>query len=158
MKDYKRVRRFGSLVLAAVVAILTLSVMVHATQVITTPNAASASYRLAPGADSANITPALNTPVMILADQTGVVCNCDNVGSSLMTVVNSTVDGELVWNGFESNRGGLTSGFSPIAGTHIVFIDFAHLVDLQVSNATSFHVHNSSSSTVTYNGNVTMIW
>ena len=158
MKDYKKGRRFGSLLLAAVVAILTLSVMVHATQVITTPNAASASYSLAPGANSANITPAVNMPVMILADQTATVCHCDNVGSSHMTVVNSTIDGELVWNGFESNRGGLTSGFSPTAGTHIVFTDFAHLVDLQVSNATSFHVHNSSASTSTYNGNVTMIW
>ena len=158
MRVYKKVRRFGSLFLAAVVAILTLSVMVHATQVITTPNAASASYSLAPGANSANITPAVNMPVMILADQTGTVCHCDNVGSSLMTVVNSTIDGELVWNGFESNRGGLTSGFSPTAGTHIVFTDFAHLVDLQVSNGTSFHVHNSSASTATYNGNVTMIW
>jgi hypothetical protein len=158
MKDYKKVRRFGSLFLAAVVAILTLSVMVHATQVITTPNAASASYSLAPGANSANITPAVNTPVMILADQTGTVCHCDNVGSSLMTVVNSTVDVELVWNGFESTGGGLTHGFSPVAGTHIVFTDFSHLVDLQVSNATSFHVHNSSASTATYNGNVTMIW
>ena len=156
MERYPKMVRFGSLILAAVVATLTLSVVVHATQVITTPNAASASYSLAPGANSANITPALNTPVMILADQTGVVCKCDNVGSSLMTVVNSTVDGELVWNGFESNRGGLTSGFNPAAGTHIVFTDFAHLVDLQVSNATSFHVHNSGGST--YNGNVTMIW
>jgi hypothetical protein len=59
MEHYKKVRRLGSLLLAAVVAILTLSVMVHATQVITTPNAASASYSLAAGANSSAITPPL---------------------------------------------------------------------------------------------------
>ena len=150
--------RLAKLVPAAIVATVTFAVLGHAVQTITTPNSASFAYSLAPGANGGNITPAFNTPVMILADQTGVVCGCDNVGSSLMTVVNSTVDGELVWNGFESNRGGLTSGFSPIAGTHIMFIDFSHLVDLQVNNATSFHVHNSSTSGVTYNGNVTLIW
>jgi len=95
--------------------------------------------------------------VLIIADQTGVTCDCDDVGSSLMTVVSSTNDRELVWNGFESNGGGLTSGFSPTAGTHIMFIDFGHVVDLQVTNATSFHVHNASTSE-TYNGNVTLIW
>jgi hypothetical protein len=156
-----RDRRFvrpATFLLAAIVATLTFAVLGHAVQTITTPNSASFAYDLAPGANGENIRPASNTPVMILADQTGTVCGCDDVGSSLMTVVNSTVDGELVWNGFESNRGGLTSGFSPTAGTHIMFTDFSHLVDLQVTNATSFHVHNSSSSSFTYNGNVTLIW
>jgi hypothetical protein len=150
--------RPAKLMLAALVAVATLAIVGKAAQTITTPNAASFTYSLAPGASSGNITPAANIPVMILADQTGVTCNCDDVGSSLMTVVNSTVDKELVWNGFESNKGGLTAGFSPTAGTHIMFIDFGHLVDLEVSNATSFHVHNSSTSGETYNGNVTLIW
>ena len=44
MKHYKKFHRFGSLVLAAMVAILTLSVVVRATQVIQTPNAAFISY------------------------------------------------------------------------------------------------------------------
>jgi len=144
--------------LAAAVATVTLAVLGHAVQTINTPNAVSIAYNLAPGGNSGSITPPLNTPVLILADQVGTVCGCDNVGSSLTTVVNSTVDGELVWNGFESNRGGLTSGFSPTAGTHIVFTDFGHRVDLEVSNATSFHVHNSSGSASVYNGNVTLIW
>jgi hypothetical protein len=150
--------RLTKFFLAAIVATVTFAVLGHAVQTITTPNSASFAYSLAPGASGGNITPASNLPVMILADQTGTVCGCDNVGSSLMTVVNSTVDGELVWNGFESTRGGLTSGFSPTAGTHIMFTDFSHLVDLEVTNATSFHVHNSSSSSETYNGNVTLIW
>jgi len=149
--------RPAKLILAAAVAVATFAVVGHAAQTISTPNAASFAYSLAPGGNSASITPAANTPVMILADQVGTVCDCDNVGSSLMTVVNSSVDHEMVWNGFESAKGGLASGFSPTAGTHIMFIDNAHLVDLEVTNATSFHVHNSSTSE-TYNGNVTLIW
>ena len=147
----------GKLLLAAIVATVTLAVAAHAAQTITTPNAASFTYDVGPGANSGNITPAADKPVMILADQIGTVCDCDHVGSSLMTVVNSSVDRELVWNGFESNKGGLTEGFSPVLGTHIMFIDFGHVVDLEVSNATSFHVHNASTTT-TYNGNVTLIW
>ena len=150
--------RPSRLVLAAVVATVTFAVLGHAVQTITTPNSASFAYNLAPGANSANITPPSNTPVLILADQTGTVCACDNVGSSLVTVVNSTEDGELVWNGFESEGTGLTANFSNSAGTHVVFTDNSHKVDLEVSNGTSFHVHNSSISTHDYNGNVTLIW
>ena len=148
--------RPAQFVVAAMVVTVTFAVLAHAADYLSPLSRLSVTYKLAPGANSANITPVANTPVMILADQTGTVCGCDNVGSSLMTVVNSTVDAELVWNGFQSNGGGLTSGFSPTAGSHIVFIDFGHEVDLEVSNATSFHVHNAGSST--YNGNVTLIW
>jgi hypothetical protein len=143
-------------VLAAMVVTVTLAVLAHAADYFNPLSRISVAYKLAPGANSANITTVANTPVMILADQTGTFCGCDNVGSSLMTVVNSSVDAELVWNGFESTGGGLTSGFSNVAGTHIMFIDFGHDVDLQVSNGTSFHVHNAGGST--YNGNVTLIW
>ena len=76
-----------------------------------------------------------------------------------MTMVNSVgQDNELVWNGFETVAQGVTEGFSPKAGTHIVFTDFCDLVDLEVTNATSFHVHNSTTSTFTAKGNVTLIW
>jgi hypothetical protein len=149
--------RPAQFVLAAIVAITTLVVVAHAAESLATAQKMSIAYKLAPGANSGAIKPVANTPVLILADQTGVACDCDDVGSSLMTVVNSTVDRELVWNGFESNNGGLTSGFSPVAGTHIMYIDFGHVVDLEVSNATSFHVHNASTSE-TYNGTVTLVW
>lgn len=141
--------------LAAIVATVTLAVLAHAVQTITTPSAMSVAYNLAPGANGGNITPPANLPVLILADQTTAGC----VNSSLMTVVNSAgQDGELVWNGFETRAQGLTQGFSPTAGTHIVFTDFCDAVDLEVTNATSFHVHNSSSSSFTAKGNVTLIW
>ena len=152
MTRYNKALRVGGLFLAALVAALTVSVVVHATQVITTPNAASFTYSLAGSASSAGITPPSDTPVLVVADQTVG----GDVGSSLLTLVNSIGDGELVWNGFESAGGGLTTGFSATAGTHMVFIDFNTFVDLQVNNATSFKVHNRSS--IALKGKVTMIW
>jgi hypothetical protein len=148
--------RMMQFVLAAIVAVTTIAVLTHATEAVATARRVSVNYNLSSGSSTGNITPASNQPVTIIADQTGTVCGCDDVGSSLMTVVRSSVDRELVWNGFESNGGGLTTGFSPIAGTHIMYIDFGHAVDLEVSNSTSFHVHNGSSEAA--NGTVTLIW
>ena len=45
---------------------------------------------------------------------------------------------------------------SAAAGTHIVYLDFSHQVDIQVASADTFVVHNASSGTRT--GNVTVIW
>ena len=152
MKCFDGMPRVAGLVLAAVVVSLTLAVMVHATQVITTPNAASFTYSLAASASSAAITPPADTPVLVVGDQT----TAGNVGSSLLTLVSSTTSSELVWNGFESRGGGLTSGFTGAPGVHMVFIDLSHGVDLQVNNATSFKVVNSLGAT--QKGKVIMIW
>jgi hypothetical protein len=151
----RNLTRPAQFVVAAVVGIATFAVVANATQAIELGRV-SASYTVTSGSNSGNYTPKSNTPVIILADQTGTVCGCDDVGSSLMTVVNSSVDGELVWNGFESNGGGLTEGFSPSAGTHIMYIDFGHAVDLEVTNGTSFHVHNAGGETA--NGTVTLLF
>jgi hypothetical protein len=160
MKEYKRVRRFGSLFLATVVAILTLSVMVHATQVITTPNAAFFSYSLANGANSAAITPTRNQSVLVMGTQTAQ--GFRGVGQVTMLHLNmpGTFGPFLEWTGLESpsfsGPGGITSNFSSAPGTHIVFLDFRHLVDIQVQTGDTFVVHNASGVTAT--GNVTMIW
>lgn len=152
MQDYKRARRFGSLVLATVAAILTLSVVVHATQVITTPNAAFISYNLAAGATSAPITPVANQSVLVMGTQTTV--GVRGVGFVTMLHIPSSF---LEWTGLESTAGSaITQGFSPAAGTHIVFLDFAHQVDIQVHTADTFVVHNGATAART--GNVTLIW
>jgi hypothetical protein len=152
MKDYNKVRRFGSLILATVVAILTLSVMVHATQVITTPNAAFFSYSLAPGANSAPITPVANQSVLVMGTTT--TFNFRGVGQVAMLHITGSF---LEWTGLESiSPSTITSGFSGVAGTHIVFLDFSHQVDIQVNTADTFRIHNGASATRT--GNVTLIW
>lgn len=150
---YQTLARIAGLLSAVVVATLTSAVAAHAVLTFAMPNAFTLGYTLAAGANSAAITPNANIPVFVM----GVQTTTGNVGSSDMTVVNSAgFDNELVWSGLESDGGGVTAGFSPAAGTHIIYIDFAHCVDLQVNNATSFRVHNGCSSTQA--GRVTEIW
>jgi hypothetical protein len=150
---YKRVSRMAGLLSAVLVATLAFALAAHAVQTITTPNAVTIAYSLAADADTGAITPPANLPVYVMGDQTNEGC----VGSSFMTVVNSAgQDDELVWNGIESNGGGVTTGFSSVAGTHIMFIDFCHKVQLEVANSTSFVVHNLNS--IAQKGNVTEIW
>jgi hypothetical protein len=152
MKHYEKVRHFGSLILVTVVAILTLSVVVHATQVITTPNAAFSSYSLAAGASSAPITPVAGQAVLVMG--TATTSGAQSVGE--VTMVHTPLNC-LEWTGLESFSGAaITSGCSFGGGTHIVYLDFFHQVDLRVNSATTFVVHNASSFTRT--GNVTMIW
>ena len=52
------------------------------------------------------------------------------------------------WTGLEPPIGGgggatITSGFDNIAGTHIVYIDFSHLVDIEVASADTIPVLNT---------------
>jgi hypothetical protein len=155
MRDEK-LSRIAGLVSAAVVATVTFAVAAHALQTITTPNAFTISYSLSSGGNSSSLTPPANIPTFVMGAETSF----GNVGSSFMTVVKGQ-DNELVWNGLESNGGGVTTGSSPIAGTHIIYIDFVHCVDLEVTNATSFHVHLSApicSGVGGATGRVTEIW
>jgi hypothetical protein len=152
MERYPKMVRFGSLILAAVVATLTLSVVVHATQVITTPNAAFFTYSLAPGANSAPVTPVANQSVLVMGVQTA--SGYRGTGHVTLLHVPSSF---LEWVGLESPSGAaITSGFSGTAGTHIVFLDFIHSVDIQVNTPDTFRIHNAN--TITMTGNVTLIW
>jgi hypothetical protein len=63
----------------------------------------------------------------------------------------------LEWVGLESPSGAaITSGYSSSPGTHIVFLDFAHQVDIQVNSADTFVVHNGSPQA--QYGSVTLLW
>jgi hypothetical protein len=63
----------------------------------------------------------------------------------------------LEWTGLESTAGSaITQGFSGVAGTHILFLDFSHTVDLQVSTTDAFVIHNGNGAAS--DGNVTLIW
>jgi hypothetical protein len=59
--------------------------------------------------------------------------------------------------GLESHAGAaITQGFSGVNGTHILYLDFADQVDLEVNTTDSFRVHNGA--TAVRAGNVTLIW
>ena len=145
------------ILLAAVVVIITSIVVANATQTITTPNAASISYSLAASANSAAITPATNKPVLLMGCTT-TLGQAKGVGQvSLLHIPSAGFE----WTGLESPTnvsGGatITSGLNNAAGTHIVYIDSSHLVQIQVTTADTILIHNGSSIAVT--GNVTLVW
>jgi len=142
------------ILLATVVAIITSIVVAHATQTITTPNAAFISYNLATGSSSAPITPVTNRAVLVMG-----CCTTAGVGVGQVSLQhNSSV---LSWTGLESPTsasGGatITSGADDVAGHHIVYIDEPHQVDIRTASANTILIQNASTGTMA--GNVTLIW
>jgi hypothetical protein len=145
--------RWLAILLAAVVAIITSAVVANATQTITTPNAVSISYNLAAGANSAAITPASSRSVLVMG------CDTDGAdqGVGLVSLLRSPLASAIEWAGYESySPVAFTGGSSVAAGTHIVWIDGGHHVDIQVASGATIVIHNGH--TVTRAGNVTLIW
>jgi hypothetical protein len=151
MKRYK-ISNLVPLILATLVSTLAVGVAVQTTQVITTPNAAFVSYNLAPGTISGPITPVASQGVLVMGVQNTV--GFRGVGQvTLLRVPGSFLE----WVGLESpSSAAITSGFSGTPGTHIVFLDFSHQVDIEVNTTDTFTIHNGSTGQRT--GNVTLIW
>jgi len=144
--------RVSTLLLAAVVGVVALSVTVHATQTITTPNASKVSYNLNAGASSSAVNPAESVPVLVMGVQNNL--GYRGVGEVTMLHVPSSF---LEWTGIESPAAAaITSGFSGTSGTHIVYLDYSHLVDIQVASSDTFIIHNAN--TIAMAGEVTLIW
>jgi hypothetical protein len=132
--------------------VVALTIGMHATQTISTPNASKLSYNLAGGASSAAVTPAESVPVLVMGVQNNL--GYRGVGQVSMLRVPSSF---LEWTGIESPASAaITSGYSGTAGTHIVYLDFSHLVDIQVESTDTFIIHNAS--TIQMAGVVTLIW
>ena len=152
MTHYPIISRATRYLMAGVIATLTLTVMAHAVQTITTPNAAIIGYNLAAGANSGAITPASSQSVLVMG-----VCNTAGVrGVGFVTMLHVPAS-FLEWTGLESTAGSaIAQGFSGAAGTHIVFLDFSHQVDIQVNGTDTFIIHNGAAAA--RDGNVTLIW
>jgi hypothetical protein len=155
-----RIQKFsrpGVILMATVVAIVTSMVAANATQTITAPNAAFVSYSLAPGANSAAITPAANRSVLVMFCSTGpsgLAGQNTGVGQVSLLHIPSWF---IQWFGFESvSIPTITIGLGGLVGRHIVWLDGAHLVDIQVASADTILIHNGNS--VTMAGNVTLVW
>ena len=147
-----RFSRLSTLLLTAFVGVLALSIGVHATQTITTPNATKITYNLNAGASSTAVNPAENTPVLVMGVQNNL--GYRGVGQVAMLHVASSF---LEWTGIESPAAAaITSGFSGTAGTHIVYLDYSHFVDIQVASTDTFVIHNAN--TIAMSGVVTLIW
>jgi hypothetical protein len=110
------------------------------------------SYNLAPGADSAPVAIPANVPVHLMGTQTTV--GVRGVGFVVMLRIPNQF---LEWTGLDStSASAITQGFSATAGTKIVFLDFAHLVAVQVNNANTIRIHNGSAGQRT--GSVLITW
>jgi len=147
--------RAGKL-LAVGVILSTTIVLINATVTLSVPNAATYPYSLVAGG-TFNVgvpTGAYDRPMLLMGTCTTV--GVRGVGQVTM-LRPSAAPTFLEWTGLESISGStITSGFSDVLGTHIVYLDFAHEVDIEVFNGSAFRVHNESSGTRT--GNITFIW
>jgi hypothetical protein len=112
------------------------------------------NYNLAPGANSVTHTVPNNVPVLVM----GVCTTLNYRGAGQVTLLH--IPGSFIeWTGLESPSGfgcSTTCGYSGSAGHHIVYIDYAHQVDIQVAGPDTIRVHNGSGAVRT--GNVTLIW
>ena len=150
--NLSKLSRLSTLLLAGFVAVVALNVGLHATQTITTPNASKVSYNLASGASSAAVNPAESVPVLVMGVQNNL--GYRGVGQVTMLHVPASF---LEWTGIESpSAAAITSGFSGTAGTHIVYLDYSHLVDIQVASTDTFIIHNAN--TIAMAGVVTLVW
>jgi hypothetical protein len=154
MRLKQKLARPAGVLLAVVVTILTLAVVVQAVTVVTVPNASLFSYNLAPNGNLVVNVPVADQAVLIMGTCTTVGVR----GVGHVTLFRPSVAPNfLEWVGLETTAGAaITQGFSAVAGTHILFLDFAHQVDLEVQSATQFRVHNGAAAQRT--GTVKMIW
>jgi hypothetical protein len=147
-------------VITAAFAVFTLAVTPNATDAteavspgaVVVSNELTVPYSLAAGGVSAPITPPANIPVHVMGVQTAL--GFRGVGEvTLLHVPSSFIE----WVGLESTSGAvITQGFSGAAGTHIVFIDFSHRVQIEVASPDTIRVHNLSTGIRT--GSVTLTW
>ena len=144
--------RLTVMLVAAVVAIVTSAVVAETEETLLTPNKTVLNYSLAPGGNSAAIAPVPNVPVLVMGCCTTL--GVRGVGHvSLLRIPNSFIE----WVGLESTSGAsITQGFSGAVGTHIVFIDYGHQVDIEVAGPNSIRVHNGAG--FGRFGYVTAIW
>ena len=148
----EKLARPASLVLAVVVAALTFTTVGNAIQTVTVPNAASVTYNLAAGANTGAITPVANQPVLVMGCQFSVGFR----GVAQATILRIPAS-FIEWVGLESTAGAaITQGFSGTAGTHILYLDFSHQVDIEVNSPDTIRIHNGSAGVRT--GNVRLIW
>jgi hypothetical protein len=140
------------MLLATAVAIITCVTVANATQTITTPNAVKITYNLATGANSAAITPATSTSVLVMG-----CCTTAAVQGAGQVVLQHIPSAGFSWTGLESaGPSAITSGASATAGDHIVSIDAGQIVDIQVNGIDTIRVHNGAGAARA--GNVTLIW
>jgi hypothetical protein len=158
MRPSNRLYRPASLLLAVLVATLTIVIVAHATQTITTPNAMYIAYTLAAKTSSGPITPQTFQPVKVM----GVDNSVGQRGVGEVTLLRSPSSPAILeWIGLDPEPGPPVTaipiyGDGSTAGTHIVFLTNTHTVDLEVNSSSAFMIHNAGTTSAT--GDVVMFW
>ncbi len=122
---------------------------------ITVPQERDITYNLAAGAVSAPIAMPGSQAVFVM----GVNRTIGNRGVGQATLLSSAIAPLFIeWVGLESTAGAvITQGFSGVLGTHILFIDFAHTVDIEVGpGANTIQIHNTNAAAQT--GQIKLIY
>jgi len=154
-KYFKTIARLAAVAVVGVTSV----VMVNAAQTIIIANAANIPYNLAAGAVSADISVTADRPVLAMG-----ICTTVGVrGVGHVTLLRTGVAPFFIeWTGLESTAGSaITQGFSDTTGTHIVYLDFAHQVELEIvgsAGATPTRMRVSNAAGGARTGHVTLIW
>ena len=112
-------------------------------------------YSLAIGEISAPITLVTDKPVLVM----GVNSTIGNRGVGQVTILHPSVAPFFIeWVGLESPAAAVvTSGFSSVQGTHILFLDFNHQLDIEVGpGGNTIQIHNTRNAAQT--GSVKLVW
>lgn len=154
MKNIKYSHTIARLFLGCAALILAISAIPAQAQLISTPSYRSIPYSLAAGQVSTLIALPPRTPVSVTATQ-------DTVGwGGVAQVTLLSVPGNWVeWVGLDSpsNLGsGIVQGYNGAIGTHIVWIDYGHKVEIQVASPTAIRVRNTDTGPRT--GRITLMW
>ena len=116
------------------------------------PQKLQVTYNLAAGGVSDPITVPPNVPVSL----TGVelTAGVRGVGeASLLSVPGAFIQ----WTGLESTANSvITQGFSAVQGVHVLYVDFNHLLDVEVDSATTIRIHNEAA--IQRSGIITLTW
>ena len=158
------ISRAASLLIAALIGVVTVAVIAHASQSITTPNAMQIPYDLSFTAESVPIALPVNQPVLVIGSDSDFTKN-GNFGLGQATM-NSNTNDQLIYLIAIDYGSGATSSFNVTSYgsiTRVFELDAQGLVDLRTDGRTIFvlNLDNSSSGTgvgVEHRGVVKMIW
>jgi len=92
--------------------------------------------------NSGGTTPAITVPAVSVPIHMMVAGNtCENRVVGQATILRAPHAKLLEWVGMDMGRA-VTSNYTAVAGTHIIYADFAGNVDVQVASAIAIQIHN----------------
>ena len=144
--------RFGVLAASVMVTMIVAEVTSKAATSLATANVAVVNYNLGAGGTTPGITPPAGTAVLLMG--TNTTSTNFSVGSVNLVHIAGT---QIRWVGLESPpSASIVRGGSTTPGTHVVYLDYNHQVDVEILSADQFAIHNKA--TTTQAGSVKEIW